>query len=528
MSITNLPSGYIFRPDGLYRNEELISNFFVVPVIAYRKQGEPLPFACDIEIHRNGSVIRQDRILLEDMTKKWWASPPPGCWYDTEAKKADKDVELIFHDALGQLSAVEVIVATSVGWLALPDGRNVYVTGNGIIGEAVQDIWIADELKRFQIETDQRSSDADAVRYFWELFNLMPGYTDVLLVYMFSALLSPLFREAGMIPRFPLFLEGDTEAKKTTLACLTCGIYSRQTNPRSCVVGMTSSRSAIERRAKIMRNCILIVDDLFPDGGTPQSAKMLNLVRDLANQDAREIRSGNDVIRNNLDCGVVITGEYFPMCNRSTRTRCFRIKLPDMIPNSTLYPYQENASLLGNVVMMFLSHAVSHYTHLVEKISVDFQEYRVGRSDVDAQEVESERLFESGFFLSEALDIVLNAFPRDNEEYIMEQFQENVKEWIDWQLSPEAAPDLRDIAACIPDIMKKHPKSFSEHHGCWCIPPDKLCRLVQMRYGDKTITQSAIIKILRQRNALQMDKSGAATKKVDGVRYLFLNPRRLR
>jgi hypothetical protein len=230
---------------------------------------------------------------------------------------------------------------------------------------------------------------------------------------------------------------------------------------------------------------------------------------------------------NRIDCGVVLTAEFFPVCGKSTRTRCLRLKLYNPVPNALIQPFQERSELLGNVFAEFLRRTARIYPEIVDSVAEDFWGYRNQRAAEDAPVIRSERLAEIGFSLCETLDVVLKVFPRDTADEVMSGFQGRVNKWINWQLSPEAAPELRDLVAVIPDLHNRYPGYFKNHHRCWCITPDTLCELLRQRFKDPTLPRETVITLLRERGAIQMDKSKAATKKIKGVRYLWLIPNRL-
>ncbi len=529
MELPKLPSGYKYEANCLYRDGEAISNFIVCPSILYRRQGESFPFACDLDIYQGGEIKRIPRTLLNSLTDNWWKNPLPGCWYNPEKRRAAKYLRVIFQNCFQEVSTIDVIQATEIGWLTLPSGDKVYVTGSEVIGEKPDGctIWLPSTPEKWVFETAPDCSDEMAMQYFWDLFSLMPGITDILLVYSFSSFLFPIFQSAGLRSRFPIILEGATGSKKTTLACLTCGAFARQTNPRSCVVGLTSTHCALEMRAEQMRHCTLIVDDLFPDGGRTQQEKALKLIRDLFNQDIRETKSGHALAGSKMECGIVITAEFFPVCGVSTRTRCLRLKLQAPVANSMLQPFQEKAAYLSNAFLESIRRVASQYDALIAKITADFETYRRRRSAENAPAIQSERLAEIGFFLFESLDVLLSIFPQEDSNSILAGFQRRLNNWLDWQLSPEAAPDFRDVIFEIPSIQRQYSGYFKYHHGCWCIQPDELCALLCNRFENYSLDRAYIIKLLRERGALMMDESGAATKKIGHQRYLHIIPSRL-
>lgn len=525
-----LPLGFKFHGQGLSLDGANLGNFVVCPKKVYRRQGEVIPFACDLEIRTTEQTMSFDRIPFRELTEEWWKNPPPGCWYDTQKRRPDREMQRLFQACIASASQVDIVQPEKIGWTKLPSGKMAYITGDQVIGSAPEDtflVWPPEHAEELVFEEEPASSLEDAVAYFWDLFHTIPGITDVLMVYTLFSFLSPLFREAGLTSRFPIVLEGATESKKTTLAALTCGAFRRKTNPHNCMVGLTSSRSAVELRAGQMRHCTLIVDDLFPDGGRSQQEKALNLIRDFANQDAREIKLGKSIVGNRLDCGMVITAEFFPPCERSTRTRCLRLKLRERIPNMVIYPFQESPALLSKFFEAYLERISKNYQVLTDKVAKDLQEYRKQRACDLSNLISSERLSEIGFMLYETLDLLFTIFPDQSKEDCLNCFQEEVNQWIAWQLSPEAVPELRDIVSSIPLLYQQYPEQFREHRGCWCITPDALCQLLQVHYQDPTIDRAYVIQCLQRRMVLKKDQSGAATKKIAGQRYLHLIPHRL-
>lgn len=140
-----------------------------------------------------------------------------------------------------------------------------------------------------------------------------------------------------------------------------------------------------------------------------------------------------------LECGVVITAEAFPKCEKSTRTRCLRLKLSEPIHNSLLAPLQEHPELLGNVLEHFIVHIAGHFDEIVHQIEEDFRTYRESRANPDAHPVSSERLYVIGFVLYTALKIFLENCELDSSQVseTLANFNKRLGRCIDWQLSPK-------------------------------------------------------------------------------------------
>lgn len=538
MLIQGLPSGYHFDEKGLTKGNEgnIIANFYLKPVTAYCRADESLPSFCDISVVQGERCIPfKSRVPLSELTRAWWKTPPPGCCYEPGARAPYRHMEALFQTLLGSIEPVTIYQPDTLGWNILPTGEHIYVTGGAAIGAdgyiSEDRIWVSGELGRYQLETLPSASEKDASQYFWYLYRMMPGITDILLANAFAAILFPCFKEAGVESRFPIILEGPSEAKKTTLARLTGCLYNRKSNLRSCVATLTSTNRALEKRGIELRHTVVVFDDLFPDGGNALEQKALELIRNIANQIPRQARSGKLLEGSTMECGAVITAEAFPNCERSTRTRCLRLVLSKPVPNHLLLPFQEQPELLGNVFQSFIRRTAKKFEETAQQIAEDFQRYREQRAKPGADPVSSERLYEIGFVLYTALKVFLSQEYGQNSsktEETLRIFQDYLNGWIGWQLSSQAVPGRGRLISTTAGLVKQWPQKFFRRSGYVCIPPRHLCSLLQQCSGDRTISVPDIISQLRSEGFLSIDKSGAATKKVKGLgRCLCINEQKL-
>lgn len=345
-----------------------------------------------------------------------------------------------------------------------------------------------------------------------------------------AAILFPFFKAAGVESRFPIILEGPSEAKKTTLACLTSSIYNRKSQPRSCAATLVSTGRALERKGGELRHAVIVFDDLFPDGGGLLEQKALDLIRDIANQLPRSSCSGKALEDRVMECGAVITAEAFPPCGASTRTRCLRLILEHPVSNSLLLSIQENSELLGNVFEMFIKSVAGQYDRIEHQITEDFREYRKRRAHSGECAVHSERLAEIGFVLYTALKTFLSVYAPDSNflSGTLKQFEKCVNAWLEWQLSSQAMPGCGKLLSAIVALVRSAPNEFVPRQGYACITPSRLCALLQNYCQDATISVPDVIRQLRMGRLLSMDKSGTATKKIKGLgRCLCIDVQRL-
>lgn len=534
----NLPSGFLFDARGLVREKDgaIIANFFLEPTKSYRQPGEVLPSFCDIAVVRDGKRIPfQSRVRLSALSPAWWKKTPPSCCYSPGARAPHRQMSTLFQMLLGNLEPVTIFRPEVLGWGMLPTGEHVYVTGDGAIGAngylPKDQIWLPDTIERYRLETLPSASEEDAVQYFWRLYRALPGITDTLLVNAFAAILYPCFKKAGIEARFPIILEGPSESKKTTLACLTSCLYNRKSGLRNSIATLTSTNRALEKRGVELRHTVQIFDDLFPDGGGVLEQKALELIRNIANQIPRQSCSGKTLEGAAMECGAVITAEVFLNCGRSTRTRCLRLVLNSSIPNNLLLPLQEHPELLGNVFQKFIVRTAMDFEEVTRKISVDFQEYRNMRAQHTSGQVSSERLYEIGFILYTALKVFLEREYKPDSSITQEElssFQSRLNWWINWQLSPQAVPGRGWLVVAIAELAKRFPNEFYRRPGYMCIQPERLCSLLQKYCRNEAITILDITRQLRSEQLLSMDKSKASTKKIKGLgRCLYINTQRL-
>lgn len=180
---------YRFNGENLFEenSNQPISNFYLSPSRVYRLNDDSLPSFADIEIVRStGSVPLCQRTALSELTPSWWKKPPVGCVYYPGVRGAAQHLQTLFYLLLGQIEPVAIFQPSRLGWTRLPSGKPIYITGREGIGAngflSPDFVWIPSELEIYQLEQFSKASLADALNYFWQLFQAIPGITDILVV----------------------------------------------------------------------------------------------------------------------------------------------------------------------------------------------------------------------------------------------------------------------------------------------------------------------------------------------------------
>lgn len=63
---------------------------------------------------------------------------------------------------------------------------------------------------------------------------------------------------------------------------------------------------------------------------------------------------------------------------------------------------------------------------------------------------------------------------------------------------------------------------YITHRGCLCIRSQDLAEYLNYTYSRYDYTDRDVAHLLRQQGLLRMDKSGTATRKIEGIRYLTI------
>lgn len=553
INMDKIDDGFIWsETEGLFKKLDTgnikIANFYPkVTCIQDASEGREAIF----ELSFTSGLVSKVKVRISSLNRVDWFQLDNRCIVE-ENKNAPKYVRQL---ARVQIANYENNVAkttqyTQLGWNTNAYGNAVYVFGNCCIGGTENEI-ISPSLSEYRICYSTDNQDK-TVHNFYKLFYGSPSEGRIALLYFFTGLIRTLYREAGIPVDFVLYIYGEQQNRKTTLAKLTNNLYNRDTDMDFSVrtVAKTSSTTA-EKLISIFKDTTLILDDVSLTGNRTyqqtQENVMEAVVRMLGNRARKSSNSGNSVKEYFPNSNVIITGEYLPKFPPSTLSRMLIMNVKQPIDSRWLEELGREPLMLSTIAYMFISWIQADYVKHVNYIRNLYQqqfENRNKQKDVQG------RIWDHGFVLT-CTSYLLKSF-RSNRGYIMFIYHESEKsDLVVWELMKKQQMLMQDLA------LKSSPKDFCRAFAelyvgkklkfadkskdrdyaadyfdgfirdkkIICMKTAVLCKKMQDYYKDTSITIQEVTKQFRGNRFLITDNSmhSKSTKKVNNVRYLHIS-----
>ena len=191
---------------------------------------------------------------------------------------------------------------THTGWKEINDNL-VFLSHESTIGGSDIDVQLAKDSARYSIPATP-VNEQSAIRT--SLSFLEIGKHDVTLPLFTSAYIAPLTSlfEKFMPLNFSFYAYGQTGTFKTTLAVLLLCHYGNFNI--SSLPNLSDTANSIERKAFLLKDVLMVMDDYHPSGSRKEAHAMESLVQ-------RVIRAfGNRTGRGRLNSDAKDKGRYFP------------------------------------------------------------------------------------------------------------------------------------------------------------------------------------------------------------------------
>lgn len=439
---------------------------------------------------------------------------------------------------------------TQLGWNTNAYGNAVYVFGNCCIGGTENEI-ISPLLSEYKICYSASNQD-DMVLNFLKLLKESPLEGRIALLYFFTGLIRTLYREAGTPVDFVLYIYGEQQNRKTTLAKLTNNLYNRDTDMDFSVrtVAKTSNTTA-EKLISAFKDTTLILDDVSLTGNRTyqqtQENVMEAVVRMLGNRARKSSNSGDGVKEYFPNSNVIITGEYLPKFPPSTLSRMLIMNVKRPVDSSWLKALGREPLMLSTVAYMFISWIQAEYDKHVDYIRNLYQRNFDNRNE---QKDVQGRIWDHGFILvctSYLLDLFLSdrgfnlwkpQRTNESDSVVLELMKKQQMLMQDMALRSSPKDFCRVFAEMYAgkkleladkredkDYMADYYDGFMLDKHIICMKTAVLCKKMQDYYKDTSITIQEITKQFRSNRLLITDNSihSKSTKKVNNVRYLHIS-----
>ena len=241
--------------------------------------------------------------------------------------------------------AQQEIVYTATGWRDLT-GTPCYVTAAGAIGEADAHVELEGGLERYALTSPE--NEQAAARASFELLGSYPlRISAPLLGFMYLAPLTAFLEKAQCPPSVTLWMQGRTQSGKSTAA----GLFMSHFGPGFCSsknppATFHDSPAALHRKAFLVKDAPLLIDDYHPVGSRPERERMTataqTMIRGWSNRSERARANSDRTVQAPMPPrGIgLCTGEDVPDVGESGVARLYVLRMTreDKLPHDRLDP----------------------------------------------------------------------------------------------------------------------------------------------------------------------------------------------
>ena len=265
-------------------------------------------------------------------------------------------------------------VFTHTGWRQIR-GAWAFLTATGGIGANDVEVRLPEDLQKYSVPNRSPASELQAIQASLEFLTL--AHDTITIPVWLSAFLAPLV--SFILPQFVVFLYGDPDSMKTSLACLAAAHFGEDLKHKAGLMNFSDTPASVQYRLFCLKDTLAVCDDYHPTGNKFDQEKMhqllQNIIRGTANRTGRARMSADSTPQTRYYPRgmVLLTGERLPMI-KSTRIRTVTVEVKqgdvDLARLSSLH---ERAGLLP--------HAMSSYVGWLRENLSEIE--RRGRQDVE-------------------------------------------------------------------------------------------------------------------------------------------------
>ena len=128
------------------------------------------------------------------------------------------------------------------------NGQYIFCLGNMLIGKNINldDYYIDPNISQFHMNYTPNTSPQENYEALCHFMEIEDGISDVLMLYVLTSLLRPLYHKAGFKCNYILNLVGKTQSRKTTLAQLASDFFYDGAGKNSNTIRLDSSVNSIQ------------------------------------------------------------------------------------------------------------------------------------------------------------------------------------------------------------------------------------------------------------------------------------------
>jgi hypothetical protein len=257
---------------------------------------------------------------------------------------------------LGKHAAKEKVY-THIGWRKI-DGKWCYLHAGGCIGSPDITVKTDSFLDSYRFQEVECPVD-ECVHESFELLDIAEHHVTLpLLAATYLAPLNHAFKESNLEPSFLLWLHGTTGTRKTSLATLFLAHFKEYS--KSAPATFKDTANAIEKKAFLVKDSILLIDDYHPGSTKYDQSKMDQTAQHLIRLYGDKIGKGRMKADTSMRKSypprglALVTGEDM-ITGHSSQARCFPLELKaDDIDLKELSDAQANSTKLSGAMQGYL------------------------------------------------------------------------------------------------------------------------------------------------------------------------------
>ncbi|MEH7084185.1 hypothetical protein V7139_15830 [Neobacillus drentensis] len=289
--------------------------------------------------HISGALLNQECIFpeiyipAENFPALNWVQPSWGLRANIQPGASIKD--RIRHATQIMSSDCERdYIYAHLGWRKIY-GEWIYLHAGGAIGKENITVKLeSNQLEKYQLPTDEKVDLKQAARASLELLKTADLEVTLPLISMvgLAPLCEPL-RLAGIEPAFVLWLAGPSGSRKSSLAACFHSHFGLFCSGKDLPASFRDTMNAIEKKAFITKDSLLVVDDYHPTYSSQESKRMeqiaQQILRGYGDRVGRSrMKADTSLQKTYPPRGIcLITGEDTPKAGISTTARFLEIEL---------------------------------------------------------------------------------------------------------------------------------------------------------------------------------------------------------
>lgn len=248
--------------------------------------------------------------------------------------------------SIGSKTAKQRTVYTHTGWRKI-NGKLAYLYHGGAVGAEGVCVELEGSLTSYTLP-----EQGGSLKPSLELLDVIPRHISIpLLGHIYLAPLTEFLTSAGYPPMHTLFLAGTSGARKSTVAALGLAHFGSQFSNTHMPASFKDTGNAIGRKAFLLKDMPLLVDDLHPTASPQERRRMDSVAQSIARMwgdraDRGRLRSDLSMQEGNPPRGIgMMTGEDLPEVGESGLARfvLVEVKPNDVSRLSELSALQDKA-----------------------------------------------------------------------------------------------------------------------------------------------------------------------------------------